>query len=83
MIAFQRPLFHRRQDVDLGDVTEAVLGDAGAMVFGLTEPGVTGPADTDLGPALFRVNAILDGNVQTFEMVQDQLRTDAALDAAI
>ena len=71
------------QDVDLGDVTEAALGDAGAMVFGLTEPGVTGPADTDLGPALFRVNAILDGNVQTFEMVQDQLRTDAALDAAI
>ena len=71
------------QDVDLGDVTEAALGDAGAMVFGLTEPGVTGLADTDLGPALFRVNAILDGNVQTFEMVQDQLRTDAALDAAI
>ena len=71
------------QDVDLGDVTEAALGDAGAMVFGLTEPGVTGPAYTDLGPALFRVNAILDGNVQTFEMVQDQLRTDAALDAAI
>ena len=71
------------QDVDLGDVTEAALGDAGAMVFGLTEPGITGPANTDLGPALFRVNAILDGNVQTFEMVQDQLRTDAALDAAI
>ena len=71
------------QDVDLGDVTEATLGDAGAMVFGLTEPGVTGPANTDLGPALFRVNAILDGNVQTFKMVQDQLRTEAALDAAI
>ena len=71
------------QDVDLGDVTEAALGDAGAMVFGLTEPGVTGLADTDLGPALFRVNAILDGNVQTFKMVQDQLRTEAALDAAI
>ena len=71
------------QDVDLGDVTEAALGDTGAMVFGLTEPGVTGLADTDLGPALFRVNAILDGNVQTFKMVQDQLRTEAALDAAI
>ena len=71
------------QDVDLGDVTEAALGDAGAMVFGLTEPGVTGLADTDLGPTLFRVNAILDGNVQTFKMVQDQLRTEAALDAAI
>ena len=71
------------QDVDLGDVTEAALGGAGTLVFGLAKPGVTGPADTDLGPALFRVNAILDGNVQTFEMVQEQLRIDAALDAAI
>jgi peptidyl-prolyl cis-trans isomerase D len=71
------------QDVDLGDVTEAALGDAGALVFGLAEPGVIGPADTDLGPALFRVNAILDGNVQTFEIVKEQLRIDAALDAAI
>ena len=54
-----------------------------AIVFGSTEPGVTGPANTDLGPALFRVNAILDGNIQTFKMVRDQLRTDAALDVAI
>ena len=71
------------QDVDLGDVTKTSLGDAGALVFALTEPGITGPADTDLGPALFRVNALLDGNTQTFEMVKDQLRTDAALDIAI
>ena len=71
------------QDVDLGDVTKTSLGDAGALVFALTEPGVTGPADTDLGPALFRVNALLDGNTQTFEMVKDQLRTDSALDIAI
>ena len=54
------------QDVDLGDVTEAELGAAGPLVFSLQEPGVIGPAETDLGPALFRVNAILDGNVQEF-----------------
>ena len=71
------------QDVDLGDVTKISLGDAGALVFALTEPGVTGPADTNLGPALFRVNALLDGNTQTFEMVKDQLRTDSAQDIAI
>jgi len=52
------------QDVDLGDMTEAELGAAGPLVFSLQEPGVIGPAQTDLGPALFRVNAILDGNVQ-------------------
>ena len=71
------------QDVDLGDVTKTSLGDAGTLVFALTEPGVAGPAVTDLGPAIFRVNALLDGNVQTFEMVKDELRTDAALDMAI
>ena len=71
------------QDVDLGDVTKTSLGNAGKLVFALKEPGVTGPAITDLGPALFRVNALLDGNTQTFEMVRDQLRTDAALDIAI
>ena len=71
------------RDVDLGNVTETSLGAAGPLVFDLTEPGVTGPADTDLGPAIFRVNAILDGNVQTFKMVQEQLLNDAALDIAI
>ena len=71
------------QDVDLGGVTETSLGDAGTLVFALTEPGVAGPAVTDLGPAIFRINALLDGNVQTFEMVKDELRTDAALDMAI
>ena len=71
------------QDVDLGGVTETSLGDAGTLVFALTEPGVAGPAVTDLGPAIFRVNALLDGNVQTFEMVKDELRTNAALDMAI
>ncbi len=70
------------QDVDLGDVTEVELGAAGPLVFSLQEPGVIGPAETDLGPALFRVNAILDGNVQEFDSVRDQLNLDVALDVA-
>jgi len=70
------------QDVDLGDVTEAELGAAGSLVFSLQEPGVIGPAPTDLGPALFRVNAILDGNEQSFDSVRDQLNLDVALDLA-
>jgi peptidyl-prolyl cis-trans isomerase D len=71
------------QDVDLGDVTETSLGAAGPLVFSSTEPGVTGPANTDLGPAIFRINAILDGNIQTFKMVREQLLKDAVLDVAI
>ena len=70
------------QDVDLGDVTEAEMGAAGLLVFSLEEPGVVGPAETDLGPALFRVNAILDGNVQSYNSVRDQLNLDVALDVA-
>jgi peptidyl-prolyl cis-trans isomerase D len=70
------------QDVDLGDVTEIDLGTAGSAVFSLTEPGLVGPLETDLGPAIFRINALLAGNIQTFDMVKDQLREEAALDAA-
>ncbi|MDG2299722.1 MAG: SurA N-terminal domain-containing protein [Planktomarina sp.] len=70
------------QDVDLGDVTEIDLGKAGTSVFSLTEPGLIGPLETELGPAIFRLNAILEANNQTFEMVKEQLRNEAALDAA-
>ena len=71
------------QDVDLGDMTEEELDEAGPVVFSLQEPGVIGPAQTDLGPALFRVNAILDGNVQSFDAVRAQLKLDVALDRAV
>jgi peptidyl-prolyl cis-trans isomerase D len=71
------------QDVDLGDMTEEELSEAGPVVFSLQEPGVIGPAQTDLGPALFRVNAILDGNVQSFDAVRAQLELDVALDRAV
>jgi peptidyl-prolyl cis-trans isomerase D len=71
------------QDVDLGDMTEEELGEAGPVVFSLQEPGVIGPAQTDLGPALFRVNAILGGNVQSFDAVRAQLKLDVALERAV
>ncbi|MBY6047738.1 peptidyl-prolyl cis-trans isomerase [Vannielia litorea] len=48
------------EDVDLGELTQSDLpGAAGEAVFALTEPGVAGPFETDLGPALFRMNGIL------------------------
>lgn len=69
-------------DVDLGDVSISDLGTAGAAVFALTEPGVTGPLDTGLGPALFRVNGILAAHETTFEEASDDLRTEFADGAA-
>ncbi|MEX5726739.1 peptidyl-prolyl cis-trans isomerase D [Rhodovulum iodosum] len=67
-------------DIDLGDVTEADLGDAGPAVFALAEPGIAGPVQTDLGPALFRVNAVLAAQETTFEEARDELREAAAFD---
>ncbi|TJZ94266.1 peptidylprolyl isomerase [Paracoccus gahaiensis] len=69
-------------DVDLGEVTEAQLGAAAEPVFALEQPGVVGPLPTDLGPALFSVNAILDPVDVPFEEAREGLRGEAALSAA-
>ena len=63
-------------DIDMGDVSKADLGAAGEAVFALTEPGVVGPLDSDLGPALFRMNAILAAQ----ETPLDAVRADLALE---
>jgi len=70
-------------DTDLGDVTELQLGAAGAAVFALTDPGqVTGPHRSPVGPAIFRMNAILLAQETPFEDVADELREELAGDAA-
>ena len=69
-------------DIDMGDVTEAELGAAGAEVFALNEPGVVGPLDTDFGPALFRMNAVLEASTITFDDVRDELRAELGVDQA-
>ncbi len=71
------------EDVDLGIVTEADLGRAGALVFAAAEPGaVVGPVETPLGPALFRVNVILAAHETPFEEVAAELRSELALERA-
>ncbi|SMH29945.1 peptidyl-prolyl cis-trans isomerase [Maritimibacter sp. HL-12] len=69
-------------DIDLGDVTEDNLGGAAADVFALETPGVVGPVMTDLGPALFRMNAILPARETSFETAREELRAEYADDAA-
>ena len=69
-------------DIDLGEQTETQLGAAGAPVFALEQPGVVGPLPTDLGPALFSMNAILDPVNVTFEDAAPDLRAEAAADRA-
>jgi peptidyl-prolyl cis-trans isomerase D len=69
-------------DVDLGDVTEADLGQAGAAVFALDGAGARGPAPSPLGPALFRVNAILAPRDVSFEEAREDLLPEVQMDRA-
>ncbi|MFY0661988.1 MAG: peptidyl-prolyl cis-trans isomerase [Shimia sp.] len=65
-------------DVDLGDVTKADLGAAGEAVFLAPANGIAGPAPSNLGPALFRVNGILGAQTTTFDEAKDLLREELA-----
>lgn len=69
-------------EIDLGEVTEAELGAAGAGVFALDEPGTTGVLQSSLGPAIFRVNAILEPREIPFDEARAALRDEIALDRA-
>jgi peptidyl-prolyl cis-trans isomerase D len=65
-------------DVDLDAVTQGQLGAAGEAVFAMTDPGETDPLPTDLGPAIFRVNAILAAQTTSFEDALPELRDELA-----
>lgn len=69
-------------DVDLGEVSKEDLGAAGDAVFALEAPGVVGPIATDLGPALFAMNGILDAQTVTFEEAREDLSAEATFDQA-
>ncbi len=70
------------EDIDLGDVAIKDLGPAGDAVFALTEPGVVGPFLSDLGPALFRMNAILAAQETTFDTAKADLTEEYQMDTA-
>ncbi|MBC6438767.1 MAG: SurA N-terminal domain-containing protein [Rhodobacteraceae bacterium] len=70
-------------DVDMGEVRPDDLGTAAAAaVFGTGETIVIGPVESRLGPALFRINAILDAIEIPFEKAEPQLRTELSAEAA-
>lgn len=70
------------EDVDIGDVTLAELGEAGAGVFAADVGAVVGPFPSTLGPALFRVNAVLAEQITPFEDAVEILRPQLANDRA-
>lgn len=69
-------------DVDLGDVARSDLGAAGEAVFAAEPGAVVGPVETSLGPALFRVNAVLPARSTSFEEAEPELREQLAAERA-
>ncbi len=70
-------------DTDMGDMSRTQLGEAGEAIFALNEPGaVVGPLPSPFGPALYRMNAILNAQETTFDEALPELRAELAADRA-
>jgi peptidyl-prolyl cis-trans isomerase D len=70
-------------DVDLGEVAfEDLPGAAAEVIFADTESEIIGPLPSRLGPALYRVNAVLEATETSFEEARADLREELADDAA-
>jgi peptidyl-prolyl cis-trans isomerase D len=68
--------------IDLGDVAQDDLGTAGAAVFAAGEGAVVGPLPSDLGPAFFRVVAVLAAEETSFDEARATLAIELQTDAA-
>ena len=68
-------------DIDLGDVPQADLGAAGAVVFAGAEGAIVA-AESQLGPALFRINGVLAGENISFEEARPELAAELQTEAA-
>lgn len=69
-------------DVDMGDVAISELGAAGSDVFAAAVGAVVGPFPSTLGPALFRINGVLDAQTIPFEEARADLAAELAPDRA-
>ena len=69
-------------DIDMGDVDLDALGAAGDAVFAANSGDVVGPFNSSLGPALFRMNAVLAAQETTLDDAREQLREELATEAA-
>lgn len=65
-------------DADMGDVGPEDLGAAAEPVFAAQPGDVIGPIMTSLGPAIFRMNAVLIAQETSFEEAAPDLRAELA-----
>lgn len=70
-------------EISLGSVTaNQVSPDAREILFSATEPGVYGPVSSNVGPALFRINAVRPAKSTPLEDVREEIRDAIALNQA-
>jgi peptidyl-prolyl cis-trans isomerase D len=70
-------------DIDLGEVAfEDLPAAAAEVIFADTESEIIGPLTSRLGPALYRVNAVLEATETSFEDARGDLREELADEAA-
>ena len=72
------------EDVDLGEITRGSIStDAAQLIFAPdTTTGIVGPVKSSLGPALFRINAILTADITSYEDAHDEIKGELAGEAA-
>jgi peptidyl-prolyl cis-trans isomerase D len=71
------------QDVDLGEVERGgISSEAAELVFADENTGIVGPVESSLGPALFRINAILAEDITSFEDARAEIVGELAGEAA-
>ena len=64
-------------DIDLGDIEKGQLDkDIDDLLFNASEVGIYGPIDTNLGPALFQINAIIDPQNTSFADAAEELTAE-------
>ena len=64
-------------DIDLGDIEKGQLDkDIDDLLFNASEVGIYGPIDTNLGPALFQINAIIDPQNTSFTDAAEELTAE-------
>ena len=71
------------EDIDMGEATKDEIGGAaGEAVFAATAPGLIGPVETDLGPALFQLTEIIPGEETTLDEARNDITAELAMEAA-
>jgi peptidyl-prolyl cis-trans isomerase D len=70
-------------EVDLGEISfDDLPNETATAIFSDTDVEIFGPLPSNLGPAIFRVNAVLAASEIPFEEAREDLRAELAADAA-